>query len=322
MTQAPSLQAILLMGPTGAGKSDLALALVAQFPLEIVSVDSAMVFRGLDIGTAKPAREIRARVPHHLIDLLDPAESYSAGQFVRDALNAMSDIRARGRVPLLTGGTMLYFHALLEGLADLPSAHEDMRREFEERAAREGWPALHTELARVDPKAASHIAPGDAQRIQRALEVFHATGSPISELQAARTPFIERERVLRLVVAPRDREQLHERIERRLTDMMTQGFLAEVERLYRRNDLDRNRPAMRAVGYRQLWSHLAGECSLEEAVQRALTATRQLAKRQLTWLRHHQDADWCDPLESDVAAHMSRRVRQVLRVGARGEPTL
>jgi tRNA dimethylallyltransferase len=305
-------QAIFLMGPTGAGKSDLALALAAEFPLEIVSVDSAMVFRGLDIGTAKPEHEIRARVPHHLIDLLDPAESYSAGRFVRDALTAIAAIRARGRTPLLVGGTMLYFHALLEGLADLPKADEALRRGLDERAAREGWPALHAELVRVDPKAALRIEPCDAQRIQRALEVFHATGVPISELQVARTPFIERAHVLRLVVAPGDRARLHERITQRLAAMMAQGFLAEVERLYARADLDADRPAVRAVGYRQLWGHLAGDYALEDAVRRAVVATRQLAKRQMTWLRHHPDAAWCDPIESDATAHLSRQVRAAL----------
>jgi len=311
MLAAPA-QAILLMGPTGAGKSDLALALAAEFPLEIVSVDSAMVFRGLDIGTAKPPREARERVPHHLIDLLDPAESYSAGRFVRDALVAMSQIRSRGRTPLLVGGTMLYFHALLEGLADLPAANEEFRRGLDERATREGWPALHAELARADPRAAARIEPGDAQRIQRALEVIDATGTPISELQVARTPSIDRAQVLHLVVAPARRETLRARIEQRLASMMSQGFLAEVEQLYERGDLDTGRPAVRAVGYRQLWGHLAGEYSLEEALGRALIATRQLAKRQMTWLRQHGDAFWCDPLESEAVGHMSREVRLAL----------
>ena len=305
-------QAIFLMGPTGAGKSNLALALAAELPVEIISVDSAMVFRGLDIGTAKPARAVRARTPHHLIDLLDPAESYSAGQFVRDAVAAMTEIRARGRAPLLVGGTMLYFHALLHGLADLPTADKELRRELDERAALEGWPALHAELARVDPRAAGRIEPGDAQRIQRALEVFHATGAPISELQAARAPSLEAASVLRLVVAPRDRKLLHARLERRLEGMLAQGFLAEVERLFQRRDLDVRRPAIRAVGYRQLWGYLAGEYPLGEARRRALVATRQLAKRQLTWLRQHRDAEWYDPLEASEIAHMSDRVRLLL----------
>lgn len=311
-----ALQAIFLMGPTGAGKSDLALALAKELPLEIVSVDSAMVYRGLDIGTAKPSREIRARVPHHLIDLLDPAESYSAGRFVRDALAAIRDIRARDRVPLLVGGTMLYFHALLEGLADLPTADEEIRREIDERAAEEGWPALHAELARLDPQAASRIEPGDAQRIQRALEVIRATGSPISELQSARVPFIERDQVLRVVVAPPGRDTLLARIDRRLADMMTQGFLAEVERLHARSDLNADKPALRAVGYRQLWGHLGGEYSLEEGVRRTLIATRQLAKRQMTWLRRHRDASWFDPLEPAAPGHITHAVRQALESGA------
>jgi len=251
-------QAIFLMGPTGAGKSDVALALVQQLPLEIVSVDSAMVFRGLDIGTAKPAKEIRSRVAHHLIDVIDPADSYSAGRFVRDAVAAMSEIRARGRVPLLVGGTMLYFHALIDGLADLPAADDEFRRELDERAAVDGWPALHAELAARDPVAAARIEPADGQRIQRALEVMHATGSPISELQGMRTPLIARAEVLRIVVAPMERKALHLRIERRLALMMEQGFLDEVRQLHGRTDLDAGRPALRAVGYRQLWAHLEG----------------------------------------------------------------
>jgi len=309
--------AIFLMGPTGAGKSDIALALVAELPLEIVSVDSAMVYRGLDIGTAKPSQAIRARVPHHLVDLLDPAETYSAGRFVREALAAMADIRARGRTPLLVGGTMLYFQALLEGLADLPAAEEELRRELDERAAREGWAALHAALARVDPEAASRIEPNDAQRIQRALEVFHITGTPISELQRARAPFIERARVARFVVSPGDRGRLHQRIEERLAAMIGAGFLAEVARLRARGDLTGDHPAIRAVGYRQLWGHLAGEFSLEEAIRRACAATRQLAKRQLTWLRQHRDAEWSDPLESDATAHISERVRKAMGFGPR-----
>jgi tRNA dimethylallyltransferase len=315
MAPQDSPQAIFLMGPTGAGKSAIALALVEQLPLEIVSVDSAMVYRGLDIGTAKPSHAVRARVPHHLVDLLDPAESYSAGRFVREALAAMADIRARGRTPLLVGGTMLYFQALLEGLADLPAADEGFRRELDERAAREGWPALHAELARVDTEAAGRIEPNDAQRIQRALEVFHVTGTPISELQRSRAPFIERASVARFVVSPSDRERLHERIEQRLAAMMSEGLLAEVAELRARGDLTSKHPAIRAVGYRQLWGFLAGESSLEEAVRRACAATRQLAKRQRTWLRQHRDAEWYDPLESDATAHISEHVRQALGFG-------
>ncbi|MGH8262345.1 MAG: tRNA (adenosine(37)-N6)-dimethylallyltransferase MiaA [Steroidobacteraceae bacterium] len=300
------------MGPTGAGKSDLALALVEELALEIVSVDSSMVYRGLDIGTAKPSLPVRSRITHHLIDLLDPAESYSAGRFVRDALAAMQDIRSRGRVPLLVGGTMLYFHALLDGLADLPTADEDFRRELDERAEREGWPALHAELARLDPVAAERIDPGDAQRIQRALEVIQATGSPLSELQTARQPFVERASTLRIVLAPAVREVLHGRLETRLSSMMQQGFLEEVERLHARANLDAGKPAMRSVGYRQLWDYLDGRSSLDEAVYRVLVATRQLAKRQMTWLRQHRDANWFDPLESQSAGHITRLVREAL----------
>jgi tRNA dimethylallyltransferase len=305
-------QAIFLMGPTGAGKSDVALGLVEALPLEIVSVDSTMVYRGLDIGTAKPSPEIRGRVVHHLIDLIDPAESYSAGRFVRDALAAIDDIRSHGRTPLLVGGTMLYFHALLEGLADLPTADEDFRRELDERAAIEGWSALHAELKRLDPRAAERIDAGDAQRIQRALEVIQATGSPLSELQMVRQPFLERAATLRIVLAPVNREVLHGRLETRLSSMMQEGFLQEVERLHARKDLDAGKAAMRAVGYRQLWNYLDGRSSLDEALYRALVATRQLAKRQMTWLRQHRDANWFDPLESQSVGLMTQQVRQAL----------
>jgi len=289
----PAAEAIVLTGPTGAGKSLFAERLAAELPLEIISVDSAQVYRGMDIGTAKPSPAVRARIPHHLIDILDPAESYSAGQFVADCTRLMTAIRSRGRVPLLVGGTMLYLRALLQGLAELPRGSAALRHEIDARAAVEGWPRLHAELARLDPEAAARIHPNDPQRIQRALEVCYVTGQRLSHLQRARSPVLSR--LPRWALAFADRAVLHRRIGERLSRMMEQGFLDEVARLYARGDLGARRPALRAVGYRQLWAHLEGHCGLDEARDRALAATRQLAKRQLTWLRADREMRWIDP---------------------------
>lgn len=286
--------AIVLMGPTAAGKTGLALELARAVPAEIVSVDSALVYREMDIGTAKPSPALRTEVPHHLIDLLDPAEAYSAGRFRRDALAAMQATRARGRVPILVGGTMLYFRALLRGLAELPEADPELRAELDERAARSGWPALHAELARVDPRSAARIRSGDSQRIQRALEVWHLTGTPLSGLQETVAAGPDGWRFLKLGLVPASRQQLHKAIEQRFQNMMAAGLLAEVERLFGRGDLHAGLPSMRAVGYRQLWAHMAGECGLDEAVRDAITATRRLAKRQMTWLRAEPDLQWLD----------------------------
>jgi tRNA dimethylallyltransferase len=291
MTPSP---AILLMGPTAAGKSGLAMELARAVPAEIVSVDSALVYREMNIGTAKPTPEQRAAVPHHLVDLLDPAEAYSAGRFRRDALAAMEATRARGRIPLLVGGTMLYFRALQRGLADLPEADPAVRAELDEQARHGGWPALHAELALVDPVSAMRIQPGDAQRIQRALEVWRLTGTPLSQLQAAGGTAPEGWRFLKLGLAPASRLRLHEAIERRFHAMMEAGFLVEVERLHGRGDLHPGMPSMRAVGYRQLWAHLDGQCGLDEAIQGAVSATRRLAKRQMTWLRAEPGLRWLD----------------------------
>ncbi|HEV2229279.1 MAG TPA: tRNA (adenosine(37)-N6)-dimethylallyltransferase MiaA [Steroidobacteraceae bacterium] len=289
------LPVLLLTGPTGAGKTDWAVRLAESAPVEIVSVDSALVYRGLDIGTAKPSAELRARFPHHLIDICDAAENYSAGRFVGDALAAIRGIHARRRVPLLVGGTMLYLRSLLEGLAALPEARPELRRELDARAAALGWPALHAELARLDPVAAARIAPNDAQRIQRALEVLKATGRPISE-QQGRTPSpLAPYSVRYWMLSPPDRTVLHQRLSWRLEAMMAAGFLDEVRRLRDRGDLTSRHSSMRAVGYRQLWAHLEGQCDLPEAEQRALAATRQLAKRQLTWMRGETRAEWLDP---------------------------
>ena len=284
--------AILLMGPTASGKTGLAMELARAVPAEIISVDSALVYREMDIGTAKPSPALRREVPHHLLDLLDPAEAYSAGRFRRDALAAMAQVRSRGRVPILAGGTMLYFRALQRGLAALPEADPALRAELDEAAARDGWPALHAELARVDPVAAARIQPGDSQRSQRALEVWHLSGTPLSALQAAGGRPTEGWNFLKLGLAPASRPELHAAIERRFHAMKAAGFLGEVERLYCRGDLHPGLPSIRAVGYRQLWAHVTGECGLASAVEDAITATRRLAKRQMTWLRAEPELRW------------------------------
>ncbi len=303
--QAPP-DAVLLAGPTASGKSDWALALAGHVPLEIVSVDSAQVYRGFDVGSAKPPPALRERVPHHLIDIRDPVQSYSAGEFVADALRAIAAIRGRGRLPLLVGGTMLYFRALVRGLAALPPAEPRLRREIDARAARLGWPALHEELAQLDPQSARRIHPHDAQRIQRALEVLEASGRPISEWQRGTAP-LHGLALQRWALVPADRAALARRIGERFDAMMVGGFLEEVQALYARGDLSAVTPSLRAVGYRQLWECVAGQADRATAIERAKAATRQLARRQLTWIR--ADADWqcIDPLcpgalESWVAA--------------------
>ena len=290
-------QLAVLTGPTGTGKTDIALALAREFPLEIVSVDSAQVYRGLDIGSAKPSAEIRAQVPHHLVDLVDPAASYSAGQFARDAARAIEDIESRGRVPLLVGGTMLYLRALTGGIATLPEGSAELRAALDAEAARDGWPALHARLAGVDPAAAARIHPNDSQRIQRALEVHAVGGRPISELQTATRPALEREFHV-CALLPTDRVRLHADLERRFAQMMAAGLLDEVRALRARGDLTDAHPAIRAVGYRQLWAHLDGSYALDVAVQRAVAATRQLAKRQMTWLRSMANIRTFDPYDA------------------------
>ena len=301
------------MGPTGAGKTDLAAGLVAEFPLEIVSVDAAMVFRGMDIGTAKPDRELLARAPHHLIDVIDPAESYSAARFLADADAAMRSIESRGRTPLLVGGTMLYFRAFQSGLARLPAADPAIRERLEARAASAGWPALHAELARLDPAAASRIRPNDRQRIQRALEVIERTGRPMSAQLAEDLRGATRGADLSLVLAPADRAALFERIARRFDAMLVQGLVAEVEALRARGDLHAGLPALRLIGYRQLWDHLEGATTLAEATLRAVAATRQLARRQLTWLRAEPGAEWFDPFETETPERIAARIAEWFR---------
>jgi tRNA dimethylallyltransferase len=292
--------ALLLMGPTGGGKSDLAVRLARSLPFEIISVDSAQVYRGMDIGTAKPDRETRRTVPHHLIDIRDPAMNYSAGEFVNDASRAMQEVWQRGRQPLLVGGTMLYFHALTWGLAELPEADLGVRAQIDAEAAAAGWASVHEELARVDPEAAARIHVNDPQRIQRALEVYRVTGEPITRLQQSRTSVFAGVNVMEFALAPLERAALHERIDARFEAMLAAGFLDEVRALRERSDLCAEHPSMRAVGYRQVWRYLAGQCGLEEAKQQAIAATRQLAKRQLTWLRRREQVNWLDSMHPDA----------------------
>ena len=302
----PRQTAYALLGPTASGKSRLASALAALRPVEIVSLDSAQVYRGMDIGTAKPSREERARVPHHLVDIVDPDESYSVGRFRADAIRAVADILRRGKIPLLVGGTMLYYRALTAGLDALPAAEPELRAEIERAAAQKGWPALHAELARFDPRTAQRIAPNDAQRIQRAIEVWRLTGRPLSALQAAkgeRPPFELRA----FALLPKERADLHRRIAERFDAMLQAGLIDEVRTLRQRYVLSPRMPSMRCVGYRQVWSHLEGECGYAALRDQAIAATRQLAKRQLTWLRSFKEVQ---PLDGTTgAAALADRLR-------------
>ena len=299
MTPAPPGPAappvVFLMGPTGAGKTDLAVQLVERLGCGIVSVDSALVYRGMDIGTAKPGPEVLARAPHRLIDLRDPRESYSAAEFRRDALDAILAVRREGRLPLLVGGTGLYFRALERGLSALPPADPEVRRRLAEEGRAHGWPALHARLAALDPPAAARIHANDPQRIQRALEVRELTGRPMSELLTQSPGSVLPYRVVKVVLEPVDRAALHARIEARFRAMLEAGLVAEVERLRSRGDLSPDLPSMRAVGYRQVWAFLAGETDRETMIARAVAATRGLAKRQLTWLRGETGALRVDP---------------------------
>ena len=292
------IPAILLMGPTASGKSAIALDLAQLLPVEIVSVDSAQVYRGMDIGTAKPDAATRARVAHHLLDLIDPDQSYSAARFRSDALAAIAGIRSRGCIPLLVGGTMLYFKALREGLSRLPQADARLRKELDDRAAAAGWPALHAELARVDPATAARLATTDSQRIQRALEVFHLSGTPLSALQDARQSDDAPDFVA-IALVPSDRAELHRRIADRFDAMLAVGLIEEVRMLRRRFSLTASMPSMRCVGYRQVWDVLEGTQPPGDLRERGIAATRQLAKRQLTWLRS-TPAQTLDCLAADL----------------------
>ncbi|EKN3487062.1 tRNA (adenosine(37)-N6)-dimethylallyltransferase MiaA [Yersinia enterocolitica] len=285
--------AIFIMGPTASGKTALSIALRQRLPVELVSVDSALIYRGMDIGTAKPSAEELALAPHRLIDIRDPAESYSAADFRKDALKEMADITADGRIPLLVGGTMLYFKALLDGLSPLPSADPQMRQRIEQQAAEVGWEALHQQLAEIDPVAAARIHPNDPQRLSRALEVFFISGKTLTELtkiSGETLPY----RVHQFAIAPVSRELLHQRIELRFHQMLDAGFETEARALFDRGDLHTDMPAIRCVGYRQMWSYLSGEIDYDEMVYRGICATRQLAKRQMTWLRGWGSVQWLD----------------------------
>ena len=305
------MKALFLLGPTASGKSAVALALAERFPAEIVSVDSAQVYRDMDVGTAKPTREERLRVPHHLIDIVDPTEAYSAGRFVDDAARLIPEIHARGRIPILAGGTMLYFNALTRGLADLPRAQPGLRAEIEQEAKRRGWPAMHAELAKVDAATAARLEPTDAQRIQRALEVFRHTGRALSSFHARTKNPPLRLDALKISLEPSDRAVLHERIARRFREMLAGGLVQEVVRLRSRYALDASLASMRTVGYRQAWDTIEGnepEATLEA---RGIAATRQLAKRQLTWLRSMEGLERFDCLRPDLAGAIAERVARL-----------
>ena len=301
--------AIFLMGPTAAGKTDLAIELTKVLPCELISVDSALVYRGMDIGTAKPSKALLDAYPHRLIDILDPSQSYSAADFRTDALQAMAEITARGKIPLLVGGTMLYFKALLEGLADMPAADAEVRAQIEAQAASQGWQALHDELASIDPVSAARIHPNDPQRLVRALEVFRVSGMSMTahreqqSAQSAQASASGRHQlpytVANLAIAPTDRKVLHDRIAVRFRQMLDEGFVEEVVALRSRGDLHSNLPSIRAVGYRQVWDYLDGKLTRDEMQERGIIATRQLAKRQFTWLRSWEDLHWLDSLACD-----------------------
>lgn len=285
--------ALFLMGPTASGKTELAIRLRQKYPVEIISVDSALIYKGMDIGTAKPDEREQQLAPHRLIDILDPAQSYSAADFRRDALQAMNEIASQGKIPLLVGGTMLYFKALLEGLSPLPAANPEIRQQIEQEALTKGWSVLHDELKEIDPVSAARIHPNDPQRLSRALEVFRISGKTLTELTQTKgesLPF----RVKQFAIAPKDRAELHRRIELRFDKMMEAGFEQEMRTLHARKDLHPDLPSIRCVGYRQMWDYLDGNGTLDEAIYRGICATRQLAKRQITWLRSWDNLAWLD----------------------------
>lgn len=304
--------AILLMGATASGKTDVATSLCKRFPCDIISVDSAMVYRGMDIGTAKPGPDTLRRAPHRLIDIRDPEESYSAGEFVRDARAEMADILARGRVPLLVGGTMMYFRALTKGIADLPGANAAIRRDIDALAAAQGWPAVHAELMAVDPTSAARINPNDSQRLQRAMEVYRVSGKTLTAWQAETRRPDDDPTYVKVALAVEPRRLLHKRIALRLQQMIERGFLDELRSLRERPGLIEECPAMRSVGYRQFWDYLEKRCTLDEAMDKALFATRQLAKRQLTWLRSERSVFSVNPLEAGaidtISSHLMQRI--------------
>ena len=302
---------LCLMGPTASGKTALAVELVQRFPCEIISVDSAMVYRGLDIGTAKPTPDILRLAPHHLLDIRDPAEIYSAGDFKIDALREINHILAKGKVPLLVGGTMLYFHILQHGLDKLPGQDPFVRAQIQEEASQKGWAALHEKLTTIDPLAAARIHPHDSQRIQRALEVYTLTARPITQQQGH--SLIPPYTIHKLILNTPDRSCLHERIEKRFLEMLALGFIEEVKNLYQRPDLSLEKPAIRSVGYRQAWEYLSGQLTFEEMKEKAIIATRQLAKRQITWLRRWEGSQWFNSEDPHIIAKAEEAVGKIFQ---------
>jgi len=298
---------IFLMGPTASGKTALAIELAKHFPCDIISVDSAMIYRSMDIGTAKPSLEEQAVAPHRLIDIKDPSESYSAAEFCADARREIDAILAQGRIPLLVGGTMMYFHALQNGLSALPSADEIVREKLYAQAKELGWPVLHERLMGVDPEAAQKISPNDSQRISRALEVYEITGKPLSSLWDKRIDPLPYP-ILSFAIAPKERSVLHERIAKRFQIMMEQGFLKEAEALYQRGDLNPELPSIRCVNYRQAWDYFEGQSTFDEFEYKAIVATRQLAKRQITWLRSWPNVHWLDSLSENLLAELMNTI--------------
>ena len=313
-TQLPP--AIVLMGPTASGKTDLALELARVLPCEIVSVDSALVYRGMDIGTAKPDREKLASVPHHLIDIIEPHESYSAARFRDDALTAMREITERDHIPLLVGGTMLYFKALLEGLNDLPEADPMVRLIIDTMAQATGWPSVHEKLATVDPETAARLDPNDSQRVQRALEIYYITGKTMRELLEKPKYVYFPYSAIKIALLPSDRSELHERIDHRFRLMLENGLVEELRKLREEYSLDPTNPSMRCVGYRQAWQHLNGDLPFEELMSQGVAATRQLAKRQLTWLRAMDDVTVFDCFEEDLSQRVLDYVRREIEAQA------
>lgn len=307
-----TLPIICLTGPTAAGKSAATLALATRWPIEVINVDSATIYRGMDIGTAKPSKAEQRRTPQHLIDILDPANRYSAAEFAQDSLGLIADVLQRGRLPLLCGGTMLYYKALREGLNDLPAADAQIRADIDRQARQSGWPELHRQLQVFDPITAQRLAPNDSQRLQRAIEIYRITGLPMSTLlNAGRAPQEASYHYITVSLEPSERGALHTRIERRYRQMIEDGLIAEVQALHQRPDLHTGLPSMRCVGYRQLWDYLDGASSLDQATERAIAATRQLAKRQLTWLRAQPQRHIIDCLAHDAASLV---VDQIARI--------
>lgn len=294
MSQSSLPPAIFIMGPTASGKTALACALYDELSCELISVDSALVYKDMNIGTAKPTAEELERYPHHLIDIRDPSEPYSAADFREDVLRVMAEVTERGNIPVLVGGTMLYFKFLLEGAADLPEADEIVRKQIEDEAAEKGWPAIHEQLAKVDPESAARLNPNDPQRVQRALEVYRVTGKTLTEHWAQQQEKRISYQVVQFAICPKERKTLHERIEMRFDQMLKDGFVDEVRALYQRGDLHENLPAIRAVGYRQVWEFLDGQLDYDDMIFKGVVATRQLAKRQITWLRSWQNLHWLE----------------------------